>query len=234
MPSVGGQAKRLYTAEGLQQSLPAWSPDGKEIAFADETNLMVISSDGGRPQTIATMVGWEGSEMGGGLPKWSPDGTYIAGLGLTEEDKNQVLFVVNRRTLEIKRLTSSDDSAYKEIIDWHPDGDRISYMDYGSGDGSRIVSLSGGEPESFATMPDPMWDYIGIWGPDKRYYFMSTGFSKEWGLFATDEKTKEYSTIRYPTDRSIASLPTWSSNGSIMAWSEKESIRQLWMLTDYE
>jgi len=233
MPSSGGTARRLYTSDGQNNLVPAWSPDGKEIAFTDGPDLMVLSAQGGRPQSLAKATSWEGWTL-----EWSPDGENIAAFAYTEEDKENVLYVVNRHTTELKRLTPPEELAYKEILAWHPDGDRISYMYYDpdSGrwpDGSRIVSLSSGKSQTLAQMPDPMWDYMGYWGPDLRYYFLSVGWSTSWGLYAVDEKTNEYTTIRQLKDRSV-SLPTWSSDGSWMAWSEQESSRQLWMLTDYE
>ncbi len=233
MPSNGGVARRLYAADGQQNLVPAWSPDGEDIAFIDGPDLMVISARGGRAESIAKEKGWEGW-----IIEWSPDGTYIAGFAYTEEDEENVLYAVNRRTRELKRLTPPEESAYKEILAWHPDGDRISYMYYGQDyehDGSRIVSLDGGEPTTLANMPDPMWDYVGVWGPDSRYYFSSTrrGSGGSWGLYAVDEVTKKYETIRTNSNRSVG-LPTWNKDGSMMAWSEVESVRLLWMMTEFE
>jgi hypothetical protein len=80
-----------------------------------------------------------------------------------------------------------------------------------------------------------MWDYVGTWGPDQRYYFIGTvrGGGNPWGLYAFDEKTGEYVTVRKPAGRSVI-LPEWSRDGSIMVWSEKEQIRQMWMITGHD
>jgi len=224
-------ATRLYVASGQQQLVPTWSPDGREIAFVDGPNLMVISAGGGNAQIVASAESWEGWTL-----EWSPDGSFIAGFGYMESESENILFVVNRQTKEIKRLTTSNESSYKEILDWHPDGNRISYMYYDmnfENDGSRIVPIDDGKSIKLANMPDPMWDYIGIWGPDSKYYFLSTprGGPNSWGLYSVDDKKGTYETIRAYNGRAI-SLPSWNADGSTMVWSELKSSRQLWMLTD--
>ncbi len=110
-------------------------------------------------------------------------------------------------------------------------------MYYNSEDnnGSRIVSLETLKISDLADMPEPMWDYIGVWGPDKRYYFKSVvrGFSGSWGLYVFDLKSRKYEEIRQFPIKAV-SLPTWSADGRLMAWTEKEPVRQLWMMTNYE
>ncbi len=102
------------------------------------------------------------------------------------------------------------------------------------GNGSRIADLETGQISDLVDMPDPMWDYMGAWGPDKRYYFISTVRGQPfWGLYSFDEGLKEYNTIRQLNDRDV-SLPSWSSDGKRMAWAEMEPVRQLWMMTNYE
>ncbi len=231
LASTGGTAKKLHEISGDVDAVAAWSPDGSELAFIDGSSMMVISSKGGKAEKIATQKRWESW-----IIEWSPDGTHIAGFAFTDDDDSNVLFAVNRKTHGQQRLTPPEEDSYKEILSWHPDSDRISYMYYGSGhqnDGSRIVSLSGGDPEDLANMADPMWDYIGTWGPDSKYYFGSSprGATNTMGLYSLDEGKNEYKKIRYHPDRGVG-LPSWSKDGDRMAWSESTSVRQLWMVTE--
>jgi hypothetical protein len=49
--------------------LPAWSPDGARLAFADEEGLATVPVAGGAPARVATGVA--------GSPRWAPDGTAL-------------------------------------------------------------------------------------------------------------------------------------------------------------
>lgn len=232
MSSAGGPATELYSADDIRHLIPAWSPDGKEIAFAIDGDMIVIPAAGGATTVLATVKYWESWSL-----EWSPDGKSIAAFAYLEDEENNVLMVVDRATKNVTRVTPKSESEYKEILAWHPDGDRISYMYYNPEDqnGSRIATLETGQISDLVNMPDPMWDYMGNWGPDKRYYFISAarGFGNNWGLYSFDESSKEYQTVREFAGWSVT-LPSWSSDGKLIAWSEMEPVRQLWMITNYE
>jgi Tol biopolymer transport system component len=69
IPVDGGIAKRL-TAPGTRE--PAFSPDGKKIAYVKEGRLWVIPASGGTPVLCSDQPG------SGRGPVWSPDGKMIA------------------------------------------------------------------------------------------------------------------------------------------------------------
>ncbi|MDR7483334.1 MAG: S9 family peptidase [Armatimonadota bacterium] len=84
VPAAGGPAWQL-TAGPFDHREPAWSPDGRRLAFvanrsedADATNvadLWVVDATGGAPRRLTRSVGPVAS------PAWSPDGAQIAYLG---------------------------------------------------------------------------------------------------------------------------------------------------------
>ncbi|HYN02449.1 MAG TPA: protein kinase [Vicinamibacteria bacterium] len=50
---------------------PAWSPDGREIAYADARNLWLVPAAGGRAGRVTSSPGPDGE------PAWSPDGNFL-------------------------------------------------------------------------------------------------------------------------------------------------------------
>jgi Tol biopolymer transport system component len=74
--SVGDGSTRRLTTDSLGNRDPAWSPDGKSIAFAraevDQHDIYVMNADGTNPQLLTAHPADELT------PAWSPDGTRIA------------------------------------------------------------------------------------------------------------------------------------------------------------
>ncbi len=234
MASEGGESRILYRARGLQSLTPTWSPDGTELAFSDEGDLKVVSVEGGPVETLATVTRWEGW-----TPSWAPEGSLIAGLGFVDGEKENSILIVDRHSGEMRRLTPPALDAYKEIIDWHPRGEKISFMYYGAEfedqyyDGSLVVSLDDAESELLVDMADGFWDYIGVWGPDEAYYFSTTkpGHNYGWMLYRYVPGQGEPTLVREVANIEVG-LPSWSRDGSVVAWDETRKKNQLWMLSD--
>lgn len=76
VPTAGGAPRRVTTSRN-SDSAPAWSPDGKRLAFvgkreSDKQNqIYVIPVDGGEAERVTDMP------MAASGPKWTPDGKRI-------------------------------------------------------------------------------------------------------------------------------------------------------------
>jgi dipeptidyl aminopeptidase/acylaminoacyl peptidase len=76
-PVAGGPARHLTTSKASDGS-PAWSPDGKRIAFVSKreddkaSQIYVMPVDGGEPERLTDLP------LSVSNPKWFPDGARIA------------------------------------------------------------------------------------------------------------------------------------------------------------
>jgi dipeptidyl aminopeptidase/acylaminoacyl peptidase len=76
-PTDGG-APRQLTSDRASDTSPAFSPDGRQVAFVSkrgddkENQLYVIAVDGGEARRVTNVP------TGAGAPKWFPDGTRLA------------------------------------------------------------------------------------------------------------------------------------------------------------
>ncbi|MEO8191000.1 MAG: S9 family peptidase [Acidobacteriota bacterium] len=76
VPVAGGRPRRL-TSNKASDSSPAWSPDGRRIAFVSKreedkrAQLYVIAVDGGEPERVTDLP------LGISEPKWMPDGKRL-------------------------------------------------------------------------------------------------------------------------------------------------------------
>lgn len=74
VPIDGSATPRLLSSKE-NATQPAWSPDGKQLAFTraidGKPQVFLLSFDGGEPQQLTR------SKYGASSPKWSPDGQQI-------------------------------------------------------------------------------------------------------------------------------------------------------------
>jgi len=165
--------------------------------------------------------GWEEWNV-----RWSPDGKYVACFGYTEPNSNNAVFVVPASGGELRQLTP--DVEYKEGLEWHPDGKRLTYhVERGE---TRQAYLDGRPPSLLFDAPD-IWDYVGTWHPDGcRVFFM--GAAGGWGMYAYNEASGKTTLVSDPV--SEVGVPCFSRDGKAMAWwATNRTPIQLWLMENF-
>lgn len=152
MGADGSDAHRIVTAPGFDNS-PAWSPDGKLIAYTHNTLLRTVRPDGTGMRTLAEDAG---------QPSWSPSGrriVYACGGHIC---------TIGRTGAKQRKLThgAASDSAPA----WSPDGHLIVFTSNRAfhargqaanlyvmhSDGTHLLRLTHGRSEDFAPDWQPL------------------------------------------------------------------------------
>ena len=110
------------TAEPGADINPAWSPDGRKIAFASDRagnrEIFVMNADGTDPVRLTDHPGADYA------PAYSPDGKRIA--FVSDRDGHPQIYVMNADGTNLSRL-SNDPTATAMDPAWSPDGKKIVY-----------------------------------------------------------------------------------------------------------
>jgi Tol biopolymer transport system component len=132
--ATGGRPFQV-TNEEVHAGQPAWSPDGKYLAYVAEQDenwdIWVVPLSGGGPVRLTedTAMDW--------APAWSPDGSQIA--FVSDRDGQHQIYVMRVDGSGVRALTQFDRGA--EAPAWSPDGYWLSFVAY-TGEG---VGVNGRE-----------------------------------------------------------------------------------------
>jgi Tol biopolymer transport system component len=162
--NAGGSGPTRLTTSVANDLRPAFSPDGKRIAFASDRTgnpqIYVMNSDGGNLTRLTN------NSASDGMPSWSPDG-------------RKIVFRSNRAGAFFKLYVMNADGTDQTQITFGPGADRWGRY---SPDGQRIefthaVDDGTNGPEAIWTMhsdgshlrkltPDNLQAGMGDWSPD--------------------------------------------------------------------
>jgi TolB protein len=146
----GRGERSIYTSRYDDAPLdPAWSPDGRQIAFvpgASRKGVWVMRGDGSKSRRITT---GRGDSL---FPSWSPAGRWIVFADLATSGSGfHDLYVVRSDGSKLKRLTRT--SADELSPAWEPNGREIVYSKMRNlwrmkpgGSGQRLLARSASSP----------------------------------------------------------------------------------------
>ena len=150
---------------------PAWSPDGRHIAFARGhadlalRGLYVMDPDGSNARLLSAMP-----SRGAGfqVPVWSPSSDRLAFAAETAgpDPFQKDIWVVGLDGSH-RRSTSRTIPADEQAPEWSPDGTRIGYVRMIAGSSLRFhVVASASDGTDQAVMPEVVGPMTAAWSPD--------------------------------------------------------------------
>jgi WD40 repeat protein len=192
---------RLNSFDATTIFPPAWSPDGKQIAFAASP----AGGSNGGPIEIVDAVGESAPRVAGrvfaGAVSWSPDGNEIAFTALDEPLHIEVLTIASGKT---RALTSTPGQEQHGPAWSHITG-RIAFA---SGDGIYDARAGGSDVRPIVSCPTPSCGITSpAWSADGKSIAFGRRAAGVAQLFLVDLATRDVRQLTFGA--SPALLPSW-------------------------
>ncbi|WP_324720756.1 S41 family peptidase [Salinimicrobium sp. HB62] len=155
VPAEKGDPMNLTSTTGVHEKFPAWSPDGKTIAyFSDESGEYALHLYDQSENKVVKKVNLEGAGFYA-YPHWSPDSKKIAFV-----DNSRTLYVYNREKDRVEKIASDvlyTPGVFRDLFgDWSHDSNWITYT----------------------TITDTQFEQAFVYSlPEKRSWPVSDGYS---------------------------------------------------------
>ena len=174
---LNGKNQKMVSQE-RDDAHPAWSPDGKSIAFENGGDIWVMNADGSNRTKVI-----EGAEM----PAWSPDSKQLVYKGCVPPRCGLVIAGADGKNAHLLTSEPTD-----EAPSWQPGGDLIAFTSHRSGnmevwvvwkDGSAVRQLT---TSSTTGAMGAMGAMSGApsWSPDGRTIYFRSDRDGNWGVYS--------------------------------------------------
>lgn len=168
VPAEKGDPRNITETTGAHEIYPAWSPDGKSVAyFSDESGeyQLFIRDQGGKSEPKTFNLNGTGFYA---YPQWSPDGKYLT---FCDNGRNFYLMEVDSGT--IKKIDTDDiyvPGEFRNLFgNWSPDSRWIAYTKVTPTQFKRVHVYSVEQEKSYS-VTDGMSDADSpIFDPEGKY-----------------------------------------------------------------
>lgn len=202
-----GQSVRNLTNSGAENSYPAWSPNGKSIAFASDRdgsmNIYVMDADGTNLKQLT-----KGAERSRG-PAWSPDGKKILFSRGADNNTGSALFLMDADGENLKQVGGDD--GWNPA--WSPDGKKILFASLRDGDGFRVYEMDGdgGNVKQLTNSANPFGSVYPCYSPDGKKIMWSDGDENGLEIHVADA---DGSNVQKRTNQGgFSTFAIWSPSG---------------------
>ena len=173
--NADGSGKRLLTRRA---GGPAWSPDGRKIAFNGTTRdgkceIYVVNADGSGKRRLTRTAGCEFGSA------WSPDGRKIAFSRGPNGDEQ--VYVMNADGSGQRRLTGL--AANNGFLAWLPDGKLTFVSSHGPNDFEVYVINADASGQRNLSREWGLDDTVPVWSPDGQKIVFASKRDGNWELY---------------------------------------------------
>jgi dipeptidyl aminopeptidase/acylaminoacyl peptidase len=157
--NADGSDQHALTSGITSHLYPAWSPDGRSIAYnviGGDYDIYVMDADGTRQRSL-TRNDFDDVE-----PAWSPDGAQIVFAAAPGQGRSDI-FVMNADGSDRRQLTATAETESSPA--WSPDGTKIAFTREINGDDDVFVmNADGGNPVNVSSVARD--EFSPTWSPD--------------------------------------------------------------------
>jgi len=214
----GTDQRRLTQHDGIDNQ-PAWSPDGRRIAFTRGdgrgVDIFLMNADGTEPTRLTNQTA--AGVMAHG-PTWSPDGKRIAFQSFLRPD----IYVINLDGTGLTNLTNRPGSDGNP--DWSPDGRKIAFT---SNRDARqdvyVMSADGTDPVRLTinakSDTSPRWNLGPDWSPDGRKIAFASDRDGDSEIYVMNADGSEVTRLTFNSGEDAS--PSWSPDGRRIAFQRR-------------
>jgi tricorn protease len=180
VPVEHGESRTVYETAGARGMSPAWSPDGKTIAFVSdatgENEIYLSDANGGPARKLTSGIAANLLQL-----RWAPDGKHLAAF-----DRNGRLLRIDAVNGAVELLTTHETvGSYDSLsaqIEFSPDGKSIAYsaLDEDWSMGSWVIDVAA--KEVYRLTDAGNWSMSPTFSPDGRYVAVAAlgSISPQW------------------------------------------------------
>lgn len=200
---------------------PAWSPDGRWIAFDSNRegthDIFKIEPSGENLKRLT-----HGEQNGNYNPAWSPDSQSIA---FNSTRKLSGIYIMDADGGNLSRLKNQPRAGRTPA--WSPDGKQVVFSDMILGGNWDIYTLSVDGNNLRRMTRHPSKDMFPVWSPDGKSIVFYSGWNQRFNIYLIKDVVSRHA-IQLTKHPAVDRSPTWVPEGFLSVSPSAEKQTTLW------